>query len=119
VRDFLADLAFAGQAPNTLRAATWPSSSRHHAGGIDKVAAAVLCSCFATIARPAVSTRSRKQAAVVAFLRWAIRQDLLSANPLVRSIGGTPAGRELWVRTPTGATCSFAAGDTSLTNTPS
>jgi site-specific recombinase XerD len=49
--------------------------------GVD---AAVLRSWSASIADLQQSTRARKQAAVAAFLRWAVRHELIDANPMDR-----------------------------------
>lgn len=86
VRDFLSDLAFAGKSPHTIRAyrGDLAELARHHAGDVAQLDAAVLRGYFAAIAELATSTRARKQATVAAFLRWAIRQDLIEANPLDR-----------------------------------
>lgn len=86
VRDFLADLAFAGKAVHTLRAyrGDLAELAQHHAGGVEQIDAAVLRGYFAAIADLATTTRARKQATVAAFLRWAIRQELIDANPLDR-----------------------------------
>jgi integrase/recombinase XerD len=86
VRDFLADLVFAGKSPNTIRAyrGDLAEFAQHHGGGLELVDVAILRSYFAAIADLAVATRARKQASLGAFLRWAVRHDLVDANPLER-----------------------------------
>ncbi|MDQ2806247.1 MAG: tyrosine-type recombinase/integrase [Chloroflexota bacterium] len=66
---YAADLAqFAAQAPPTLEALT----------------PAVLCTFFATLAHLSPAGRARKQAALTSFLSWAVRQEVLAANPMDR-----------------------------------
>ncbi|MGK8487802.1 tyrosine-type recombinase/integrase [Nocardia asiatica] len=51
-------------------------------GGIDGVTVAALREFLSAIADLAPATRKRKRAAVAAFCRWAVRHDLLAANPM-------------------------------------
>jgi integrase/recombinase XerD len=86
VRDFLADCEFAGKARHTIRAyrGDLAQLAAHTDRDVTGVDAAVLRSWSASIADLQQSTRARKQAAVAAFLRWAVRHELIDANPMDR-----------------------------------
>ena len=59
-RDFLADLAFAGKAPNTLRTyrGDLAELAQHHSGGVDQADVEALPGYFAAIGDLATSTRA-------------------------------------------------------------
>ncbi|MET7284195.1 tyrosine-type recombinase/integrase [Kribbella sp. NPDC005582] len=86
IRDFLADQEFAGKAGNTIRAyrGDLVQLAQHTDRDVAGVDAGVLRSWGAAIADLAQGTRARKQAAVAAFLRWAVRNDLILASPMDR-----------------------------------
>ncbi|WP_427896722.1 tyrosine-type recombinase/integrase (plasmid) [Kribbella sp. GL6] len=86
VRDFLADQEFAGKAAHTIRAyrGDLVQLAAHTDQDVTGVDAAVLRSWSASIADLQQSSRARKQAAVAAFLRWAVRHELIEANPMDR-----------------------------------
>ncbi|MFG1820586.1 tyrosine-type recombinase/integrase [Kribbella sp. NPDC049174] len=86
VRDFLADQEFAGKAAHTIRAyrGDLAQLAQHLDDDVTGVDAAVLRSWSTSIANLKQSTRARKQAAVAAFLRWAVRHELVEANPMDR-----------------------------------
>ncbi|WBQ04375.1 site-specific integrase [Kribbella sp. CA-293567] len=84
VRDFLADQEFAGRGKHTIRCYRGDlfELAQHTDAGVDGIDAAVLRSWSAATNDLAVATRARKQASVAAFLRWAVRRDLIDANPM-------------------------------------
>lgn len=86
VRDFLADQQFAGKAAHTIRAyrGDLAQLAEHTDRGVIGVDAAVLRSWSTSIADLQQSSRARKQAAVAAFLRWAVRHELIDMNPMDR-----------------------------------
>jgi integrase/recombinase XerC/integrase/recombinase XerD len=86
VRDFLADQEFAGKAAHTIRAyrGDLAQLAAHTDRDVTGVDAGVLRSWSTAIADLQQSSRARKQAAVAAFLRWAVRHELIAANPMDR-----------------------------------
>lgn len=84
VCDFLTDLANAGASGHTLRAYRGDLAlfAAHHGGEIADLDAATVRAYLAGLAGLAPSTRKRKRAAVASFCRWAVRHDLLRANPM-------------------------------------
>jgi integrase/recombinase XerC/integrase/recombinase XerD len=54
----------------------------HHDGETSELTAVPVRAYLAEIAELAPSTRKRKRAAVASFCRWAVRHDLLDANPM-------------------------------------
>ncbi|MFB6726731.1 tyrosine-type recombinase/integrase [Kribbella sp. NPDC056345] len=86
VRDFLADYEFGGKSAQTIRAyrGDLTQLAQHTDGDVTAVDAGVLRSWSAAIADLKQSSRARKQAAVAAFLRWAVRHDLIEASPMDR-----------------------------------
>jgi integrase/recombinase XerC/integrase/recombinase XerD len=84
VGDFLTDLANAGASGHTLRAyrGDLAQFAAHHDGEIGDLDAAVVRAYLAEVAGLAPSTRKRKRAALASFCRWAVRHDLLHANPM-------------------------------------
>lgn len=84
VGDFLTDLANASASGHTLRAyrGDLAQFAAHHDGEIGDLDAAAVRAYLAEVAGLAPSTRKRKRAAVASFCRWAVRHDLLHANPM-------------------------------------
>ncbi|MBF6189102.1 tyrosine-type recombinase/integrase [Nocardia farcinica] len=84
IEQFLTDLANANRPANTLRAyrGDLTGFAEHVDGGIDGVTVAAVRGFLSGIADLAPATRKRKRAAVAAFCRWAVRHDLLAANPM-------------------------------------
>ncbi|SUE28945.1 site-specific tyrosine recombinase XerD [Nocardia farcinica] len=84
IEQFLTDLANANRPANTLRAyrGDLTGFAEHVVGGIDGVTVAAVRGFLSGIADLAPATRKRKRAAVAAFCRWAVRHDLLVANPM-------------------------------------
>ena len=84
VGDFLTDLANAGASGHTLRTyrGDLAQFAAHHDGEIGDLDAATVRAYLAELAGLAPSTRKRKRAAVASFCRWAVRHDLLPANPM-------------------------------------
>jgi integrase/recombinase XerD len=82
--DFLTDLANTNASAHTLRAYRGDliQFSAHHDGGLGELTATPVRAYLAGIAGLAPSTRKRKRAAVASFCRWAVRHDLLAANPM-------------------------------------
>jgi hypothetical protein len=54
----------------------------HHDGEVGELSAAPVRAYLADIGGHAASTRKRKRAAVASFCKWAVRHDLLGANPM-------------------------------------
>jgi hypothetical protein len=84
--DFLADLANTGASAHTLRACLGDllQFAAHHDGEAGELDAAVVRAYLTEVAELAAATRKRKRAAVASFCRWAVRHDLLPANPMDR-----------------------------------
>src|SRR6266566_659260 len=84
VGDFLADLANANASAHTLRAYRGDllQFCAHHDGETGELTAVPVRADLAETAELAPSTRKRKRAAVASFCRWAVRHDLLDANPM-------------------------------------
>jgi integrase/recombinase XerC/integrase/recombinase XerD len=84
VGDFLTDLANAGASGHTLRASRGDLAqfATHHDAEIGDLRASAVRAYLAEAAGLAPSTRKRKRAAVASFCRWAVRHDLLHANPM-------------------------------------
>lgn len=84
VGDFLTDLANASASGHTLRAyrGDLAQFAAHHDGEIGDLDAAAVRAYLAEVTGLAPSTRKRKRAAVASFCRWAVRHDLLHANPM-------------------------------------
>ena len=82
--DFLTDLGNANASAHTIRAyrGDVPQLAAHHDGEIGDLSAGPVRAYLAEIARLAPATRKRKRAAVASFCRWAVRHDLLRANPM-------------------------------------
>jgi integrase/recombinase XerC/integrase/recombinase XerD len=86
VDDFLTDLANTNASAHTRRAYRGDllQFAAHHDGPIDALTAAPVRAYLAESAGLAPATRKRKRAAVASFCRWAVRHDLLAANPMDR-----------------------------------
>ncbi|WP_431914912.1 tyrosine-type recombinase/integrase [Nonomuraea jabiensis] len=84
--DFLTDLANAGASAHTRRAYRGDllQFASHHGEEVGELTAAPVRAYLAEIAALAPSTRKRKRAAVASFCKWAVRHDLLQANPMDR-----------------------------------
>ncbi len=82
--DFLTDLGNANSSAQTIRAYRGDlfHFAAHHDGEIGELDAAPVRAYLAEIGELAPSTRKRKRAAVASFCRWAVRHDLLMANPM-------------------------------------
>ncbi|MBF6518484.1 tyrosine-type recombinase/integrase [Nocardia cyriacigeorgica] len=86
IEAFLTDLANANRPANTLRAyrGDLTAFAEHVDGGVAAVDVAAVRSFLSEIADQAPATRKRKRASVSAFCRWAVRHELLAANPMDR-----------------------------------
>jgi integrase/recombinase XerD len=84
VSDFLTDLSNANASAHTLRAYRGDllQFAAYHDGEVGELTAATVRAYLADIAGLAASGRKRKRAAVASFCRWAVRHDLLHANPM-------------------------------------
>ncbi len=82
--DFLTDLGNANASAHTVRACRGDllQFAAHHDGEIGDLSAGLVRAYLAGIAGLAPATRKRKRAAVASFCRWAVRHDLLTANPM-------------------------------------
>ncbi|WP_282779145.1 MULTISPECIES: tyrosine-type recombinase/integrase [unclassified Nocardia] len=86
IEDFLRDLGNANRPANTIRAYRGDllAFADHVDGDITAVGVAAVRTFLAEIADQAPATRKRKRASVAAFCGWAVRHDLLDANPMDR-----------------------------------
>ncbi|NEW42538.1 tyrosine-type recombinase/integrase [Nocardia cyriacigeorgica] len=86
IEAFLTDLANANRPANTIRAyrGDLTAFAEHVDGSIEAVDVAAVRSFLSEIADQAPATRKRKRAAVSALCRWAVRHELLEANPMDR-----------------------------------
>src|SRR5260370_5206318 len=86
VGDFLTDLSNANASAHTLRAYRGDllQFCAHHDSEVGELTAAAVRGYLADIVGLAASSRKRKRAAVASFCRWAVRHDLLAANPMDR-----------------------------------
>lgn len=86
VDDFLADLAQANRSAHTRRA--YATDLRqfcdHYEGAVGAITAAVLRDFFSTVSHLSPAGRARKQATLGSFLHWAVRHELIVANPMER-----------------------------------
>jgi integrase/recombinase XerD len=84
IGDFLTDLANANHSGQTVRAYRGDliQFAAHHGGAVGELSASPVRAYLSEIAGLAPSTRKRKRAAVASFCRWAVRHDLLEANPM-------------------------------------
>jgi integrase/recombinase XerC/integrase/recombinase XerD len=82
--DFLTDLANAGASVHTRRAYRGDliAFAAHHGEEIGALTAAPIRAFLAELAD--LPPASRKRAAVASFAKWAVRHDLLAANPMDR-----------------------------------
>jgi integrase/recombinase XerC/integrase/recombinase XerD len=84
--DFLTDLDNAESSPHTIRAYRGDliAFAAHVDGEISGLSAAPVRTFLAEIGELTAATRKRKRAAVASFCKWAVRHDLLAANPMDR-----------------------------------
>ena len=84
--DFLTDLANAGTSPHTRRAHRGDllAFAAHHGEETGELTATPIRAYLAELAEPSPARRKRKRAAIASFTRWAVRHDLLGANPMDR-----------------------------------
>ncbi|GAA3507515.1 integrase/recombinase XerC/integrase/recombinase XerD [Streptosporangium album] len=84
--DFLTDLANAGASSHTRRAYRGDllRFAAHHDGEIGALTATPIRAYLAELAELSPASRKRKRAAVASFTKWAVRHDLLQANPMDR-----------------------------------
>jgi len=82
--DFLTDLSNANASGQTIRAYRGDliRFAGHHDGEIGALTAAPVRAYLAETGGLAASSHKRKRAAVASFCRWAVRHDLLTANPM-------------------------------------
>jgi integrase/recombinase XerC/integrase/recombinase XerD len=74
---FLQDMTLAGRSPHSC--ARWPGTCARFQG---EPTAATLRAHLAQFADRSPATRARKQASFGSYFRWAIKNDVLDANPL-------------------------------------
>jgi integrase/recombinase XerD len=86
IGDFLTDLGNANASAQTIRAyrGDLVQFAAYHDGEVGELSAAPVRAYLAGIGGLAASTRKRKRAAVASFCKWAVRHDLLDANPMDR-----------------------------------
>ncbi|MDP4511818.1 tyrosine-type recombinase/integrase [Nonomuraea turcica] len=84
--DFLTDLANAGISAHTRRAYRGDliAFAAHHGEEIGALSAVPVRAFLAELAELSPASRKRKRAAVASFAKWAVRHDLLAANPMDR-----------------------------------
>ncbi|MFD1938714.1 tyrosine-type recombinase/integrase [Nonomuraea mangrovi] len=84
--DFLTDLANAGKSAHTRRAYRGDliAFAAHHGEEIGELTAAPVRAYLAELADLSSASRKRKRAAIASFAKWAVRHDLLAANPMDR-----------------------------------
>lgn len=86
IGDFLTDQKNAGRSEHTVRAYRGDliGFAAHHDEKISELTAAPIRAYLSEIAGLAPSSRKRKRAAAASFCRWAVRHELLDANPMER-----------------------------------
>ncbi|MFI7470600.1 tyrosine-type recombinase/integrase [Nonomuraea sp. NPDC049646] len=84
--DFLTDLANAGASAHTRRAYRGDliAFAAHHGEELGALSAGPVRAFLAELADLSPASRKRKRAAVASFAEWAVRHDLLTANPMDR-----------------------------------
>ncbi|MCK2215259.1 tyrosine-type recombinase/integrase [Actinomadura sp. ATCC 31491] len=84
--DFLTDLANAGRSTHTRRAYRGDliAFAAHHGDDLAELTATPIRAFLAGLAELSPASRKRKRAAVASFTKWAVRHDLLQANPMDR-----------------------------------
>ncbi|MFC4015777.1 tyrosine-type recombinase/integrase [Nonomuraea purpurea] len=84
--DFLTDLANAGKSAHTRRAYRGDliAFAAHHGEEIGELTAVPVRAFLAGLAELSPASRKRKRAAIASFAKWAVRHDLLAANPMDR-----------------------------------
>ncbi|MDQ2808375.1 MAG: tyrosine-type recombinase/integrase [Chloroflexota bacterium] len=83
---FLADLAHANRSAHTryAYAADLAQFAAQAPSAVEALTPEVLRAFFATLTHLSPAGRARKQAALASFLSWAVRQEVLAANPMDR-----------------------------------
>lgn len=86
IGDFLTDQKNAGKSEHTVRAYRGDliGFAAHHDDEIGALTAAPVRAYLSEIAGLSPASRKRKRAAVASFCRWAVRHELLDANPMDR-----------------------------------
>lgn len=86
IGEFLTDLGNVGESAHTVRAYRGDliGFAAHHDEEIGELTAAPIRAYLSEIAGLAASSRKRKHAVVAKFCRWAVRHELLDANPMDR-----------------------------------
>ncbi|MEV0147617.1 MULTISPECIES: site-specific integrase [unclassified Nonomuraea] len=82
--DFLTDLANAGASAHTRHAYRGDliAFAAHHGEDIGELTAAPIRAYLAELADLLPASRKRNRAVIASFAKWAIRHDLLTANPM-------------------------------------
>lgn len=86
IEDFLAELQHSNRSAHTLRAYRTDLAEFAHFyhGTVDQIDTHILRSFFEQHSQLSPATRSRKQAAVASFLKWAYQNGLIEDNPMLR-----------------------------------
>ncbi|GAA4102982.1 tyrosine-type recombinase/integrase [Nonomuraea soli] len=86
LNDFLTDKRKAGASGQTIRAYRGDliQFTAHVDGDLAELSAAPIRAFLADLGALSAATRKRKRAAIASFCRWAVRHDLLDANPMDR-----------------------------------
>ncbi|GAA3617924.1 tyrosine recombinase XerC [Nonomuraea rosea] len=84
--DFLTDLANAGASAHTRRAYRGDliAFAAHYGEEIGELTATPIRAYLAELTELSPASRKRKRAAIASFAKWAVRHDLLQANPMDR-----------------------------------
>ena len=84
IGDFLTDLGNANASAQTIRPYRGDliQFAAHHDGEVGELSAVPVRAYLSGIGGLAAATRKRKRAAVASFCKWAVRHDLLGANPM-------------------------------------
>ncbi|MCG5213470.1 tyrosine-type recombinase/integrase [Streptosporangium soli] len=82
--DFLTDLANAGRSAHTRRSYRGDliAFAAHHGDELAELTATPVRAFLAELTELSPASRKRKRAAVASFAKWAVRHDLLDANPM-------------------------------------
>lgn len=84
IAEFLTDLSNGARPANTVRAYRGDliGFAAHHDDELTELTAAPIRAYLSELAGLSPATRKRKRAALASFCRWAVRHDLLDANPI-------------------------------------